>query len=318
MYIARVKLVLKSECMHYERDLWEVLFHYGDIECRWRYNKNNTIEFLLGLYKDRFIALEEGKRLYAKILYRFFGDGISFEAGCDSYVTRMYHEDQGYTVDDFIANEEYFFWTPNYTGNYPGLAVYQIDNSFDDYDKYYGHFIEVKICTLLNDKLPISDLQLGELIYTPYYQHVFALLSIANKYKDEKIAIPILCRAIEYMACDERRSPEEIEALNSCIRIIQASTLTVQQKQRICSFLESGKNESSRQKCINIIKQYCKPKYNEFTAKAVFDDSYSLRSAIVHGMKYDLARYPGHMYLRYLVLEILRGKMKEDGASWPP
>lgn len=66
MYIAGIKIKMREgyENGYYEKEEWKELFRHKDKVCSWRIRKGGYLEFVLGYYKDRFQALNEGKMLY--------------------------------------------------------------------------------------------------------------------------------------------------------------------------------------------------------------------------------------------------------------
>lgn len=110
MYIARIKIKMQEgyENGYYKKEEWKELFRYKDKICSWRIRNGGYIEFVLGYYKDRLQALNDGKMLYFNILYRIHRCHSNFELGDESYISRLYHSGHGYTAKEFMKNEEFF------------------------------------------------------------------------------------------------------------------------------------------------------------------------------------------------------------------
>ena len=146
MYIARIKIKLEenNEDRYYEKRKWFELFEYKDKKCKWRIKDNGVIDFILGKYEDRYEALEDGKILYFNILYEIHRNDWRFKLGEANYITKMYHEDRGYTFEQFIENEEWFFNTKKDSADFLGLGVYEIDEEMEEYDEY-GKFLIGKL-----------------------------------------------------------------------------------------------------------------------------------------------------------------------------
>jgi hypothetical protein len=82
------------------------------------------------------------------------------------------------------------------------------------------------------------------------------------------------------------------------------------------SYLGAGKRIGAKQRCRNTIQKYCKEKYGRYGSDKIFEDSYNFRSAVTHGDKQpDINKYHAANYVKYLVLDILRAKMRQGAIG---
>ena len=316
MYIARVKILKDSKYKneYYEKNKWLELFEYNDKKCYWRIEEDGIIEFVLGYYEDRFKALEDGKKLYFNILYDLHRNEHSYALGDNSYITKMYHEDRGYSVKEFNKNEEWFFNNKKFRSNFLGLYVFEIDDSINDYDKYYKSYtgniyvINNKPFNFLNRITKLDD----SYKYSKKNQEIFNLVRLAEE-TDENSQILLLCQALEIMGEEKNKTEEEINLLNQLIKEVKESNLANEQKESLKGMLEAGKKISSRRKCKNLIEKYCKIEYKGFNKFEIFKEAYTLRSSIIHGDKIQNDNiYYIDSCLKIMVLDILKEWSKDD------
>ena len=316
MYIARIKILLEEKYQnnYYEKNKWMECFKYKDKICNWRIKDNNEIEFILGYYENRFEALKDGKMLYFNLLYELHRNEHGFILGDNTYISQMYHEDRGYSIDEFNKNEEWFFNSKKFKSNFLGLFVFEIDKNIDDYDKYYDSF-KSEIILLDNKPFKFID-KISKLdkkyVYSESNQIIFNLIRLSENV-DEKTRILLLCQALEMMGEDKIKSEEEIKLIDKLKNIINESTLDQQKKDSLNNYMENCKNISSRKKCENLINTYCKFEYNDFNKNKIFKKAYELRSKIIHG---DIINnddvYIVGIYLKAIVLDVLKEWSKDN------
>ncbi len=316
MYIARIKIKKKETYLDtfYEKNKWMECFKHKDKICKWRINKDNTIEFIIGTYNDRFEALKDGKMLYFNILYELHRNEYGFYLGDNNYVTQMYHENRGYTIEEFNKNEEWFFCSKKYRANLLGLFVFEIDEDIDDYDKYYKSF-KGEIITI-NDKAfkfieRISKLD-EKYLYSESNQIIFNLIRISENV-DEKTQILLLCQALEMMGISKEKSNKEKRLIDKLKKIVKKSKLSKQKINSLNGYLENGKKISSREKCENLMSKYCKYEYDGFDKTKIFKKAYEIRSKIIHGEKVnEEGIYLIGIQLKAIVLDILKEWSKDN------
>ncbi len=61
----------------------------------------------------------------------------------------------------------------------------------------------------------------------------------------------------------------------------------------------------------NLIAKYAKIRYGSYTANQIFDAAYRYRSAFSHGDKCNYAQIEEMVYIKYVVLNVIKGYMLE-------
>jgi len=317
MYLARIKISWgeNNRNDYYEYDKWYDLFEYNDKICRWRMKSNGIFEFAIGIYENRVEALEDGKMLYFNILYELHRNYYGFKLGDDRYITNVFCKDRGYTLSEFKKNEEWFFSTKEYRANFLGLGIFEIDNDFEDYDKYYSLSGAISIQCINNEPFnflkSITNLN-HNYKYSKKSQEIFNLVRLSEQ-ADEKTKILLLCEALERMGEYKDREKEEIEVLEKCINFIEESSLTTNQKEPLKNMLRQSKKISSKNKCKILIEKYSLCEYKQFNKMEIFNEVYKLRGKIIHGEELeDDTDYSCGYYLKIIVLDVLKEWTKEN------
>lgn len=79
-------------------------------------------------------------------------------------------------------------------------------------------------------------------------------------------------------------------------------------------FLNSGRKVSSRQRCRELCAKYAKPEYGGHKCKKIINDAYGLRSAFSHGERADYFDSPCDWYMKFVVLDVVEGIMRERAS----
>ncbi len=319
MYVARIEIRLRDQYGNYPQNVWIELFRFDDIICKWRYKKDNSLEIILGAFASKSYALQEGKKLYSKILYRFLWKFNNILTGCGKYQHRMYHKEHDGPLDEFVENEECFFCSENYSGFFPGLAIYEVNSSIDEFEIIYEEQPAATIQSLHPDSsFPFSDLdkyrEIG-ITYSEDSQIIFSLIEIACNF-GEPIDVLVLCSALEMLSTEKKqKTQEEIVFIDKLISCVDSSTLEDEQKRNLRGFLSSGKEVGSRNRCLNTVRKYCKRDIAGFSPEEIFNEAYSIRSKIIHGGKIYGHNFEPVHYFKYVVLKVLWGVLKEKTTT---
>lgn len=300
MFVARIEIRLHNDYGKYPRNEWVELFTLEDVRCKWKYNKNRSLEFILGVFDTETNALKEGKKLYTLILYRFLWSFHNIETGCA----------------ETIYDTGHFSWTKKHSGFFPGLATYEVDSSIDDFESIYGnHLTGIVQSSSPNTEFPFKDLDKYRNIgidFSKETQTIFSLIEIACN-SDEPVNILVLCSALEMFSINEnqKKSIEEISLIDTLISCVDSSNLEDKQKHNLKTYLSNGKEIGSRNKCLNTIKKYCKRDIAGLSPEEIFSKAYSIRNKIIHGGKIYGHEFEPVQYFKYVVLEAFWGVMKE-------
>lgn len=274
----------------------------------WRLFGNHTYELIAGPFNDRYDALKCAKQMYVRLLYSVLKRNLEIvNSGCDTYPTRMYHESDKYSYEEYLSNEEYFFWTKNYTGGLCGPGVYEVDKTVEDFNNYEFIFADIGF---VPKEINLEIKEPDEYIFT-YSQESQRCLSIvvdARNICDLGMKMTLYCGLLEHLGEDREKESEVILEINECINNVGNSLkLKSSQMKSLISALGSLKRVSSRQKCIELISKYAKNNYGEFKAKNIFDKAYRIRSAFSHGGNVDDKYSEKIQQMLPLVLDVIQG-----------
>lgn len=301
MFLARVKVIINIDRSEHEPDKWQRLFIQNEKECRWRYRKNHEIEFILGPYTNRFIALHEGKRLFINVHFNAYRSLIGFDMGCAMYLPN-FSNNTGSSFEEYMEQEEFYFWTKSHYANFPGLTVFEIDKSLDDYDHYYHKYLHGVLpaetnAGITNHRTPSDD-----------ENQIFNVFSIDNAYHDERISVPIICSLLERMAKVEMMAEESPGIISSLKKLIKKTDMRRTEEEELVEFLNSRKKEIARMNCLKMINRHTKKTYGGYTAQKVFEDSFDLNDHILSGTPWEKRDYSASTYLVALFLDVFNAK----------
>lgn len=305
MFLARVKVIINIDHSEYEPDKWQLLFKQHEKECRWRYRENHEIEFILGPYTNRYIALHEGKRLFVNVHFNAYRSLIGFDLGCAMYLPN-FSDYSGRSFEEFMKQEEFFFWTKSHYANFPGLAVFEIDKTLDDYDKYYNKYLQGVLPADTNASIT------NNLSHSDDENQVFNVFSIDNAYHDERISVPMICALLERMAEAEMVVEESPGIIASLKKLIKKTDMRRTEEEELVEFLNSRKKETARMNCLKLIKKYTKKTYGGYTAQKVFEDSFNLNDHILSGTPWEKQDFSASSYLVTLFLDVFNAKNTTD------
>lgn len=184
-------------------------------------------------------------------------------------------------ADDNKENypESTFFWTPKCMGGGLGPDVYEVPNTFMDYDKLYGkyHLWDLKVSvSKLKPELNFDNYDKSYFIYSKFTQPLLNTIIQADSVFEIGLQMTLYCGLLEHMAEDKPKHPSVISEIDSLIEHARLSSLSQEEKSSLVSYLGFGKNISSRQKCRLLCQQYAKDQYGPYTTKEILDDAYSM------------------------------------------
>lgn len=315
MWFPRVKIKISNslENKYYEFNKWIVLSKFKNKNIYFKYREDNIIEFVLDGYLTREEALTDGKILFFNILFAGYYSFLNFKMGDASYITKMFHEGHGYSVENFLKNEEWFYNTKKYSSNFLGLSIYEAEN-IKDLENYED--FSIKMWSIQDSEIDIFKYLQNidyECIYNEKNQKIFHLFNLVEEGSAE-IKILLLCQILETLAINKKRDKKIIDLLNDFKNQINLLSIDADEKKSICSGIENLKNISNKSKIDNLIKKYCKKKYSNFNIEKLIKDCYSLRSTIIHGGEIANQNevFSNAYYLKILVLDIFKEWSKDN------
>ena len=304
VYIARAAVGLSSGSLLYQADQWYPIKTVCGIEYRWRLKKDNTFEVFAGVFTDEFEALSCAKQMYINILYTFYSRQVRiddpgpwlYSSNFDSDKTRQ------------ISEESYVFYNSHYVGTFTGPAVYEVENSIDDFDLYKS--LKGYISGSSTDQnINIEKIDQYVFSYNSESHSLLRYIYLAEQTNDYGMKMTIYCSILEHMAEDGYKSKASQAEIDALVGHVCDSPLSDEEKNQLVNLLESGRRLSARQKCVNLLNKYARYSYDGYTPKKIFDEAYSLRSAFAHGNSPKTIK--ASWYIKFVVLDVIKAYMRD-------
>lgn len=309
LYVAHAGVKLKTDSTNCEKDVWHYIKTVDNIEYRWRLRKNLTYEVVAGTFSDPKDALTCAKQIYITLLYNILKSFYEIsDSGCDMYEQRFYQEEYG-NFDEFIKNEKFFFWNKNMIGGQYGPGVYEVDGSLDDFDNYKFEYIEWSQAS--DSDLSIDNIDEYIFTYSKESQALLNSVILAENSLEYGMKMTVYCGILEHLAVDGMKSDAVQNEIDKLIDHVEQSQLSKEEKEQLTGFLKNGKLKSSRQKCKELVRKYAKPEYGKHKAEKIFSDAYTARSIFSHGEKIDYRSNDTSHYIKYVVLDVIKGYIRE-------
>ena len=314
-YIAHAGVELSEDANTCEKGKWYHIKKVDSIEYRWRFCSDLTYEVIAGVFNDKNEALACAKQVYITLIYSLLKGGLGvFDAGCNSYEQRFFDEEYDGNVENYSKNENFFFWTAHYTGGRLGPGVFEVEDDIDQFEQY--KFLTAKLLPVIYDSQLEFD-NVDQYIFT-YNRESQALLNsviVAQQAMDYGMKMTLYCGIFEHLAENGLKSESYQEEINELIKHAKSCDLGPVEKDQLISYLNKGKEKSSRQKCLELVERHAKPQYGEYTAKQVLSEAYNIRSAFSHGdeIKYD--HINASRYIKYVILDVIESYMREKESK---
>lgn len=315
-YIAHVGVQLSTEYTAYEKNHWYYIKEAHGLRYHWRINDYDVYEVVCELFSNKELALLGAKYIYVTVLYNLLYHEIDISyAGCDYYAKQIWLDEE---------KEHYpegtFFWSPTLLGGGFGPDVYEVPESFEDFDNIYKNLCHISKDTriVIKDSKPALDFDnydKGYFIYNQMTQPLLYTIVQANSIFEIGLRMTLYCGLLEHMAEEKPKPPSVISEIKSLIEHVKLSSLSQEDKSSLINYLKQGENISARQKCKLLCQKYAKDHYGPYTTNQILDDAYSIRSAFSHGEDCS-KRYSGPApYIKLIVLEVLIGYANDHCSS---
>ena len=308
-YIAHAGVQLYEYYTAYEKNHWYFIKNFEGYNFHWRINDENIYEVVCELFADKRLALFAAKSIYVTMLYNLLYKGIKItNPGCESYAKSLTPNDNNEPYPDNT-----FYWTPKCIGGGIGPDVYEVPESFEEYDQLYKKvFWDLPFS--VSTTAPALGFDNYEKFFFTYNETTQPLLNTivqADSVSEIGLQMTLYCGLLEHLSDDKQKDPDVISEIDLLVNHVDSSSLADESKNSLIAFLKSGKTISARQKCKFLCQQYAKEKYGPYTTKQVLDDAYSIRSAFSHGEDCH-NRYSGPApYIKLIVLDVLYEYMKD-------
>lgn len=315
-YVAHVGVILADDYSAYEKNKWCLLSQQNGLRFHRRIGKNNSYEIACELFEHRAQALCVAKNMYTMMLFNLLYKGIHIaDGGCTFYEKRLYDPKIDGDGSDYAENT--FFWTPKYIGGGIGVDVYEVPGSFEEFDEIYkGLGLELSVSTRRHGlELEFNNYGASPFLYDRESQKLLDIVIQADSVYDIGLQMTLYCGLLEHLAPECNKEDAVISLLDQFVERVNDSQLPNNQKASLTNYLNIGKNESSRKRCLMLCSKYAKEQYGEHKTKDIFEDAYSIRSAYSHGADCS-NRYSGPApYIKLVVLDVIKGYMTAKQAS---
>ena len=128
---------------------------------------------------------------FFNILFAGYYSFLNFKMGDASYITKMFHEGHGYSVENFLKNEDWFYNTKKYSSNFLGLSIYEAEN-IKDLENYED--FSIKMWSIQDSEIDIFKYLQNidyECIYNEKNQRLHTVKSVDkisnSKYKRQEV-----------------------------------------------------------------------------------------------------------------------------------
>jgi len=296
----------------YEKNHWYKIKQVNDLRYHWRISDDRVYEVVCELFANKEQALVAAKSIYVTMLYNLLNKEIGIEnAGCEFYARSLFIPGMDGNIEDYP--ESSFYWTPKRQGGDIGPGVYEVPESFEDYDRVYGDTLREEIDSAYID-IPVLDFQnydTSPFEFSKKIQPMLYTIVQAEAVFGIGLRMTLYCGLLEHMAEDQLKQPEIISEIDLLIKHVNSSCLPSEDKRTLASFIGLAKYLSAKQKCLLLCEKYAKEEYGGVSTKEIFNDAYSIRSSFSHGDECN-GRYSGPgSYIKFVVLDVLAGYAKD-------
>ncbi len=320
-YVAHVGIVLSDSFTAYEKDRWVLIQQSGDLRFYRRINRSNLYEIACELFSDKEKALMMAKRMYTQALFNLLERDIHIaDGGCQMYQKRIRIPE----LDGDEYPDWFFFWTPKNQGGGVGPDVYEVYNTFDDFDEIYKH-----IPLNLEWSISISDLSLefsnydhAPFLYDEVSQYFLNKVVKADSAFDHGLKMTIYCGVLEQIAdCAYKDNPgfykdkDVLCVIDRLIEQVNQSELSKEKINSLVTLLKSGKKTSARQNCKNVAKLYAKLKYGDYDTEDIISDAYNTRSSFSHGANRNKPYAGPASFMKFVVLDVIAGYFRDSSIN---
>lgn len=308
-YIAHAGVKLKDGVTHFANYEWNYIKTIDGIEYRWRLGKDRTYEVVAGLFDDKSDALISAKTMYITLLYSLLKGRFSLaNAGCSTYEPRFFDKERDVDYDSFQRTESFFFWNKHLSGGRYGPGVYEVEDSFDEFEEY--KFLGFKLSVSYDSDLTFDNVDEYVFIYNRKAQELMNSIIVADTEMDYGMKMTIYCSILEHLSEDGKKSEAVQYEIDKIVKRVKESELLASEKEQLINYLNLGKDLSASQKCRKLIEKYAAPQYGKFLSTKILSEAYSIRSAFSHGDSIDYDRIHASHYMKYMVLDVVKGYMR--------
>ena len=311
-YVAHAAFQLSWGVPPEDKGFWRTIKQVDGVEYRWKFAYDGSCHVLAGVFKDPNAALACAKQVHVTLFYtlmrRTFGVGEGSQG--PQWGRFLFHPERELTIEGHDGNEKFFFWNKRNVGGWTGPGVFEVERSIDEFDEYRFIFGTIADC-YGSWKLDLTDIDKPLFTYCREAQEYFDTIMFAENASDCGLQMTVYCGLLEHLSESVDKDHDTLAVINQLIEHVDESDLSPNKKDSLRSFLSSGRKVSSRQRCRDLCARYAKPDYCGHPCKEILDEAYGLRSTFSHGGKTDDADLPCVLYMKYVVLDVVEGYMRE-------
>lgn len=317
-YLARCAVILKCDIKDFKKNKW--CNFSKDPKYKMRLRDDLCLEVICGCFANKSEALNCAKKMFVSLIYHLLKNNYTIKDGecCCGY--NYCNVNAWGTLGEF-DEEELFNYSPDSKYQYTGLGVFEVPNSTDDFDALYS-FSPIS-WTEDDDKYLLDKFNPKEYVFS-YNSEVETLLYDlieADRVSSMGLKMTKYCGLLEHIAgmCIKQKTKDDdiIAVIDKLIDQTNRSDLDEKKTVQLVTYLENGKNVSSRRRCREVINKYANKKYGGYKADDVFNEAYGIRSTYSHGVNTPLysKRYDKAEQIKFILLDVIKGYMleKENG-----
>ena len=283
------------QCSIYN-DNWHILKEENNIVYKWRVDQNRY-QLLAGEYTDIVQAKLDFNKLYVSLFY--------------NYIYKIRNKSRVGTIGMLFSEyaPQILYKYKHYcTGAY--AAIHEIENlsEIENLNPLSG---EIALVADVTNYFDFNNLFTGDYFnYSEEANHYLFVLNLAHNIDDDGLKMTLLCGLLEKISTLENKSDAVISEIERLISMIDKTKLSEIEFEQLRNYLNNGKRESARQRCIKTINKYAHDfMINGYNAEKIFSDAYSVHSAYSHG---DNKKHgTSAVYMIYLMLHIVNEYFKE-------
>ena len=314
-YLAHIGFKMNSQFNYYDWNQWETIDQKGSIILRKRLKDGDILEYVAGMFDDKWDALKYGKQLYVSIFLQLLRKDIHIDdAGCETYYRRMSHP-MDHDAEDELP-ECLFIWRRNHRGGGIGLDVYEAE-SLDQVDERVSD-MEISIQAVTDeDLLKIDEKSKPVFDYTERTQSFIRTLFFADNAPDVGLQMTLFTGILEKIVEEiEKENPlkrtkEEINVMDQLIRTVLAMDIDETIKNGIAQYLERYEHMSITNKLVWLCSKYGKPKYGKHPSETIIKKAYKIRSSFSHVGNKKLDYSSPAFYIKWLVIDVVCNYLSE-------
>ena len=283
-------------------DNWHIIKEENNIIYKWRVNQNRY-QLLIGEYTDIVQAKSDFNKLYVSLFYNYIYNILNKPRV--GSIGMLFREN----IPQILYEHKHYC-----SGAYAAIHEIEDMSEIENMKLISGR---VLLKSDINNYFDFNNLFSDDYFnYSEESNHYLYVLNLAHNINDDGLKMTLLCGLLEKISIQENKSDAVVSEIERLISMIDKSKLSDKEYEQLKNYLNDGKRESARQRCIKTINKYANDfVINGYDAKTIVSDAYSIRSAYSHGdnQKKESSNKMKESanYMFYLMLHIVNEYFKE-------